>query len=76
MEGASSFAIPRVKESKAAFEAPLEVGKLCLNEDSSKRHTCAFDKVKDWTIQNAEQTLAEMYGEEFQGDFEDSEKIE
>jgi len=67
------YAYPEVH---ADFEAPVAVEKLCLNEDVTDRNTCAFDKVKDWTIAQAEQTLAEMYGQDFQGDFEESEQYD
>jgi hypothetical protein len=65
------YAYPQVQ---ADFEEPLKVDRLCLNEDSTDRHTCAFDKVKDWTIAQAEQTLAEMYGKNYQGTFAESEQ--
>jgi hypothetical protein len=65
------YAYPEVQ---ADFEEPLKVDRLCLNEDSTDRHTCAFDKVKDWTIAQAEQTLAEIYGKNYQGTFAESEQ--
>lgn len=50
-------------QTETTFDAPLEYEQLCLNENSNKRHTCAFDKVKDWTIKNAEEKLQEIYDE-------------
>ncbi len=42
------------------FEAPLEIEPLCLNEDSTYRHSCAFAKVREWTIGNAENALQDI----------------
>ena len=42
------------------YEKPLELESLCLNENPNKRYTCAFDKVREWTIKNAEKTLSEL----------------
>ena len=44
----------------ASYESPLDIAPLCLNENSNKRYTCAFDKVKDWTIKNAEAKLEQI----------------
>jgi uncharacterized repeat protein (TIGR01451 family) len=54
------YAYPQVETS---FEAPLEYDKLCLNQDEKKRYTCAFDKVRDWTIRQAEDKLKQLYDE-------------
>ena len=48
-------------QAETLFEPALEYEPLCLNEDSKKRHTCAFDMVRDWTIKQAEEKLQEMY---------------
>ena len=45
------FAYPEVSTN---YESPLEIEPLCLNEDSTDRFTCAFEKVRQWTIKNAE----------------------
>lgn len=50
-------------QADVSFDAPLEYEELCLNENANKRYTCAFDKVKDWTIKNAEEKLKEIYDE-------------
>ncbi len=52
-----SHAYPYV-ETK--FEPPLEIEPLCLNEDSTYRHSCAFAKVREWTIGNAEQAMQDI----------------
>jgi len=53
------FAYPEIATS---YEAVLEYEKLCINEDETDRYTCAFDLVKQWTIQQAEEKLKEVYG--------------
>jgi hypothetical protein len=55
------FAYPQVE---TLFDEPLEYESLCLNENVNKRYTCAFDKVKQWTIKNAEAKLKQMYDEQ------------
>jgi WD40 repeat protein len=45
---------------ETAFEKPLKVDSLCLNENSNKRYTCAFKMVQEWATQNAEETLNEI----------------
>ncbi len=47
------------------FEAPLKVEPLCIGEDVFHRHNCAFDKVKDWATNNAEETLRQMQNNEY-----------
>jgi len=50
---------------ETAFEAPLEVEPLCIGEDVFHRGNCAFEKVRDWTIKNAEETMRQMYNNEY-----------
>jgi hypothetical protein len=52
-----AYAYPLIETS---YEQPLEIEPLCLNENSNKRYTCAFDKVRDWTIKNAEAALEQI----------------
>ena len=52
-----AFAYPQIE---ATYEEPIEVKPLCLNENPNKRYTCAFDKVREWTIKNAENALFQM----------------
>jgi len=54
---ADAYAYPSIETS---YEAPLEIAPLCLNENPNKRYTCAFDKVRDWTIKNAEAALEQI----------------
>ncbi len=46
---------------ETSYEQPLKIAPLCLNENPNKRYTCAFDKVREWTIKNAEEKLKEIY---------------
>ncbi len=54
---ADAYAYPSIETS---YEVPLEIAPLCLNENPNKRYTCAFDKVRDWTIKNAEAALEQI----------------
>ncbi len=54
---ADAYAYPSIETS---YEQPLEIAPLCLNENPNKRYTCAFDKVRDWTIKNAEAALEQI----------------
>jgi len=50
---------------ETAFEAPLEVEPLCIGEDVNHRGNCAFDKVKEWATNNAEETMRQMLNNEY-----------
>ena len=63
------YAYPQVE---TPHEMPLLYEKLCLNEDESKRYTCAFDKVRDWTRENAEKTMLEIHGSMINNDVGES----
>ncbi|MFB5630071.1 MAG: hypothetical protein ACE5RN_00615 [Nitrosopumilaceae archaeon] len=52
-----AYAYPQIESS---YYPPLKIKPLCLNEDSKKRYTCAFAKVKEWTIKNEEATLEQI----------------
>jgi hypothetical protein len=54
---ADAYAYPLIETS---YEQPLEIEPLCLNENPNKRYTCAFDKVRDWTIKKAKATLEQI----------------
>ena len=51
------YAYPKIETS---YEPPIEIEPLCLNENPNKRYTCAFDKVRELTIKNAEKALFEI----------------
>jgi len=53
------YAYPQVETS---FDESLEYDQICVNENINKRYTCAFDKVREWTIKNAEKALLEING--------------
>jgi len=67
------YAYPQVE---GLYQLPVEVESLCLNEDSTKRYTCAFDLVREWTIKQAEEKLQEMYDQKGNDmdSFEESER--
>lgn len=48
------YAYPKVETS---YEKPIPIEPVCLNENPNKRYTCAFDLVKKWTINNAQDIL-------------------
>lgn len=52
-----AYAYPQIE---ALYDPPLEIKPLCLNENPNKRYTCAFDKVREWTIKNAEAALEQI----------------
>jgi len=54
---ADAYAYPLIE---TFYEQPLEIEPLCLNENPNKRYTCAFDKVRDWTIKKAKATLEQI----------------
>ena len=54
------YAYPHIE---ASYMPPMDVEPLCVNENPNKRYTCTFDKVKQWTIQNAEERLKQIYDE-------------
>ena len=45
---------------QSEFEPPLKVEALCLNENPNHRYSCAFEKVRQLTIKNAEYVLNKM----------------
>ncbi len=45
---------------ETAYENPLEIDSLCLNEDPTYRNSCAFAEIRERTIQTAEETLRQM----------------
>jgi len=47
------------------FENPLEIDSLCLNEDPTYRYSCGFAEIRDLATQNAEETLRQMYNNEY-----------
>ena len=51
------YAYPQIETS---YDPPLEIKPLCLNENPNKRYTCAFVKIREWTIKNAEATLEQI----------------
>jgi len=50
---------------ETAYEKPLKVKSLCIEDDVFHRYTCAFEKVKEWTIRNAEETMRQILNNEY-----------
>ncbi len=50
----------------AVYDEPIEVDPLCFGQNNPDRHSCAFAKIKDWTTANAEETLRQMMGNQYQ----------
>ena len=61
-------------QAETLFDDPLVYEKLCLNEDEKDRNTCAFEKVRQWAIKNAEEKLKEIYDENNYDTVSDSEQ--
>jgi len=59
-EGVEFIDKDRYPYVETAYEKPLDVKPLCLNEDPYYRNSCAFDKVQDWTTKNAEYLLEDI----------------
>jgi len=51
---------------ETAYESPIEVEPLCFGQNNPDRNSCAFAKIKDWATQNAEETLRQMMGNQYQ----------
>jgi len=63
------YAYPQIEES---FDPVLEYDPLCLNENINKRYTCAFEKVRQGTVENAEKTLLEIHGSMIKNNVDES----
>ncbi len=51
---------------ETAYEAPLEVESLCFGQNNPDRNSCQFAKIKDWALLNAEETLRQMMGNQYE----------
>jgi len=51
---------------ETAYEAPIEVESLCFGQNNPDRNSCQFAKMKDWTTQNAEETLRQMTNNQYE----------
>jgi len=63
VEFIDSDAYPAVE---AAYESPIEVEPLCFGQNNPDRNSCQFSKMKDWTTQNAEETLRQMTNNQYE----------
>jgi len=53
---------------ESAYDNPIEVEPLCFGQNNPDRNSCQFAKIKDWTTTNAEETLRQMMGNQYQYD--------
>jgi len=53
---------------ETAYESPVEVEPLCFGQNNPDRYSCQFAKMKDWATQNAEETLRQMMGNQYEYD--------
>jgi len=53
---------------ETAYESPIEVEPLCFGQNNPDRNSCQFSKMKDWATENAEETLRQMMGNQYQYD--------
>ncbi len=51
---------------QAAYDAPVDVEPLCFGQNNPDRNSCQFSKIKDWATQNAEETLKQMMGNQYE----------
>ncbi len=56
-----SYAYPLIETS---YDSPLEIESLCLYENPNKRYTCAFEKIKDQTLIDAQIAYEELMGKQ------------
>jgi len=53
---------------ESVYDEPVEVESLCFGQNNPDRNSCQFAKIKDWTTQNAEETLKQMMGNQYEYD--------
>jgi len=53
---------------ETAYDEPVQVEPLCFGQNNPDRNSCAFAKIKDWATENAEETLRQMMGNQYQYD--------
>jgi hypothetical protein len=67
-EGVEFIDADAYPDVNAAYDEPIEVEPLCFGQNNNDRHSCAFAKIKDWTTANAEETLRQMMGNQYEYD--------
>ena len=53
---------------ESAYDNPIEVESLCFGQNNPDRNSCQFAKIKDWATENAEETLRQMMGNQYEYD--------
>jgi len=51
---------------EAAYDAPLEVEPVCFGQNNPDRNSCQFAKMQEWATANAEETLRQMMGNQYE----------
>ena len=51
---------------ESAYDNPIEVESVCFGQNNPDRNSCQFAKIKDWTTANAEETLRQMMGNQYE----------
>ena len=67
-EGVEFIDADAYPQVESAYDAPVEVESLCFGQNNPDRNSCQFSKMKDWATQNAEETLRQMMGNQYQYD--------
>jgi len=52
--------------AESAYDNPIEVEPLCFGQNNPDRNSCQFAKIKDWATANAEETLNQMMGNQYE----------
>jgi len=67
-EGVEFIDADAYQSVEAVYDEPVEVESVCFGQNNPDRNSCQFAKIKDWTTQNAEETLRQMMGNQYQYD--------
>jgi len=65
-EGVEFIDADAYPQVESAYDAPVEVESLCFGQNNPDRNSCQFAKIKDWATQNAEETLRQMMGNQYE----------
>jgi len=65
-EGVEFIDADAYPQVESAYDAPVEVESLCFGQNNPDRNSCQFAKMKDWATQNAEETLRQMMGNQYE----------
>jgi len=65
-EGVEFIDADAYPDVNAAYDEPIKVDPLCFGQNNPDRNSCAFAKIKDWATENAEETLRQMMGNQYE----------